>query len=260
MHISRTYESLELLPIWIINLDSATKRLNAITKDLHENKLSFQRIPAVNIKSLKATTETARYDDTLNQKIYFTALTSGEKGCFMSHQLAWRELLRSQHPFGLILEDDVELDPNATKNLLKALTWLDTEEPRYLKLYAKRPQGGKVVEALDGSLSIKVPKLPPLGTQAQALNRAAAELLIAKSLTFGNPVDVFLQTWWIHKVQIGVLQPNAFHEISASLGGSTIQSSLSGSLTKKIVRSFVRLIFRTKLFLLAVYFTRQTNY
>jgi glycosyl transferase family 25 len=253
MHINRTYECLKLLPIWIINLDTATKRLNAITKNLHENKLSFQRISAVNIKSLKATTETARYDDTLNQKIYFTALTSGEKGCFM----AWRELLRSQHQFGLILEDDVELDPNATKNLLKALTWLDTEEPRYLKLYAKRPQGGKIVEALNGSLNIKVPKLPPLGTQAQALNRAAAELLIAKSLTFGNPVDVFLQTWWIHKVQIGVLQPNAFHEISASLGGSTIQSSLSGSLTKKIVRSFVRLIFRTKLFLSAVYFTQR---
>lgn len=255
MHINCTNKSLESLPIWVINLDSATKRLDSITKNLYENKLSFQRISAVNTNNPKTTIETGLYDNILNESIYFTALTSGEKGCFMSHQLAWQELLSSQHQFGLILEDDVELAPYAVNSLLKALTWLDTDEPRYLKLYAKRPQRGTIVETLDGPLGIKLPKLPPLGTQAQALNRAAAELLIAKSLTFGSPVDVFLQTWWIHKVQIGVLQPNAFHEISASLGGSTIQSSLSGSLTKKIVRSFVRLIFRTKLFLLAVYFT-----
>jgi glycosyl transferase family 25 len=257
MRINCTKESLELLPVWVINLDSATKRLNAISKNLYENKLSFRRISAVNINNLKTTTETGLYDNILNESIYFTALTSGEKGCFMSHQLAWQELLSSQHQFGLILEDDVEFAANAVNSLLKALTWLDTEEPRYLKLYAKRPQRGKIVETHDGPLDIKLPKLPPLGTQAQALNRAAAELLLANSLSFGNPVDVFLQTWWIHKVQIGVLQPNAFREISASLGGSTIQSSLSGSLMKKIVRSFVRLIFRTKLFLLAVYFTRQ---
>lgn len=256
MSINRTYESLELLPVWVINLDSATQRLNEITMNLHENKLSFQRISAINRNNLTPTTDTGQYDVNLNEKIYFTPLTDGEKGCFMSHRLAWHKLLSSQHQIGVILEDDVELEPNSARSLLKALTWLDSEEPRYLKLYAKRPQGGRVVNALNGSLRIQVPKLPPLGTQAQAINRAAAELLITKSHTFGNPVDVFLQSWWIHKVQVGVLQPNAFHEISARLGGSSIQSSLSGGTMKKIIRSFLRLKFRTKLFLLSFYFTR----
>jgi GR25 family glycosyltransferase involved in LPS biosynthesis len=255
MRVNHVHKTLQTVAIWVINLDSATRRLNAIAKNLHENKLSFQRIPAVNTNTFDIDIEAGEYNTILNKKNYFVALTSGEKGCFMSHRVAWQKLLNSEHQFGIILEDDVELDPNAADNLLKALTWLDTEEPRYLKLYAKRRQGGKIIQALDGTSSIRVPKLPPLGTQAQAINRAAAERLLACSNTFGSPVDVFLQTWWIHKVQVAVVQPNSFHEISTRLGGSTIQSSLKGGLMKKIFRSFIRLKFRTKLFLLAFYFT-----
>lgn len=235
-------------PIWVINLERSKGRLEAITRDLGSHQLPFTRLNAISPDNPPEmywpADQRPQYVEHLNKTDYFTSLKTGEINCFLSHQLAWQWLLASDAPYAMVLEDDVQIIPRMRENLGKALRWLDSTEPRMLKLYSKRPVGGTVAVRLTPEVAIKVPRLPPLGTQAQALNRAAATLLSQQAKVFGVPVDVFLQARWNTGVTIGVMQPPLFNEVSATTGGSTLSEQSKRNFGTSLMRELVRLRFR----------------
>jgi len=235
-------------PVWVINLERSKDRLAAITQDLNHHQLPFTRLNAISPdnppNSYWLSEEAPRYSEHLNKRGYFTSLKVGEISCFQSHQLAWKWLLASSAPYAMVLEDDVQIIPNMRGNLCEALGWLDSTEPRMLKLYSKRPIGGEVVARLPPHATVTVPRLPPLGTQAQALNRAAAKLLLQRGKEFGVPVDVFLQATWETGVTVGAIQPPLFTEVSATTGGSTLSERSKRNLWVTLTREFLRLRFR----------------
>ena len=235
-------------PVWVINLERSKDRLAAITQDLNHHQLPFTRLNAISPdnspNSYWLPEEAPRYSAHLNKREYFTSLKVGEISCFLSHQLAWKWLLASSAPYAMVLEDDVQIIPNMRGHLNAALKWLDSTEPRMLKLYSRRPIDGEVVARLTPETAITVPRLPPLGTQAQALNRAAAKLLLQRAEGFGVPVDVFLQAKWETGVTVGVIQPPLFTEVSATTGGSTLSEKSKRKLWTTLTREFLRLRFR----------------
>jgi len=235
-------------PVWVINLERSKDRLAAITQDLNQHQLPFTRLNAISPdnspNSYWRPEEAPRYSAHLNKREYFTSLKAGEISCFLSHQLAWKWLLASSAPYSMVLEDDVQIISNMRGHLNAALKWLDSTEPRMLKLYSKRPIDGRVVARLTPETTITVPRLPPLGTQAQALNRAAAKLLLQRAKEFGVPVDVFLQAKWETGVTVGVIQPPLFTEVSAATGGSTLSEKSKRKLWTTLTREFLRLRFR----------------
>jgi GR25 family glycosyltransferase involved in LPS biosynthesis len=82
--------------IYVINLDRRLDRLERISKQLTESNLSFERIQAVDAKSLEAFAT-----NVVLEKTYVAN--------WMSHQIALGVMSNSKEEFGLILEDDADL-------------------------------------------------------------------------------------------------------------------------------------------------------
>jgi hypothetical protein len=73
--------------------------------------LPSQRFPAVWWADVPATQAQRWYGDALNARQYYKPLRNGEKGCYASHIGAWQQLLASDAPALVVLEDDVRLTP-----------------------------------------------------------------------------------------------------------------------------------------------------
>jgi glycosyl transferase family 25 len=88
------------MDILLINLDSSKDRLTFQKQQFARLGLEFQRLPAISVDSIS--------DDEYEQLAYSweRPLRRTELACFMSHRLAWEEVVRQGKPC-LIMEDDV---------------------------------------------------------------------------------------------------------------------------------------------------------
>jgi glycosyl transferase, family 25 len=94
------------MPIFVINLDGSTDRLDMISARLDELGLVFERVPAV---------RGALLSETEKRKIcpwrpWRYARTDGEIGCYLSHLKAIRAVADSGLERAIILEDDAAFD------------------------------------------------------------------------------------------------------------------------------------------------------
>lgn len=87
--------------IYVINLDRDIERYTKLRRRLYP--LRPIRIPAVDGSALE---ETDVY--TCTHPTFRPFLERGVVGCSLSHQFAWKQLLRTNQPYAIILEDDVE--------------------------------------------------------------------------------------------------------------------------------------------------------
>jgi GR25 family glycosyltransferase involved in LPS biosynthesis len=87
-------------PLYVLNLDRSPARWRHMTRVLGAQGLTFERIAAVDGRSLGA--------DVVAQ----SPLGPGEHGCFLSHRCAWTRLVASGAPLGHVLEDDVVPHPS----------------------------------------------------------------------------------------------------------------------------------------------------
>jgi len=99
----------ELDKIFFLNLDSRKLRWNSLKP--HIDHPSLQRFPAVN--SIEDPFIYKNYDLTLNpvgiaHTLYFSS-HYGAVGCYLSHYLMWKEIIKNKWESVLILEDDIEL-------------------------------------------------------------------------------------------------------------------------------------------------------
>jgi glycosyl transferase, family 25 len=229
------------IPIYVINLERSIDRLKAIENNFSDLGLIYTRIPAVDGRKI-TNIKNKNYDEKLNKKLFFSPLSPNEIACFMSHRAAWIKIV-SEAKYAIILEDDVEFSAISTQILERLEDVLNVEQPLLIKLYAKRGLLGRVV-GLIGDYSIIQQTIPTLGAVAYALNKSAAENLILGTKKFGQPVDVYIQSNWEHKVEVLSLSPSIFNEISHKLGGSTIQKKIKRSAHKILMREISRSIFR----------------
>ena len=108
-------------PVYYINLDDAIERKKNITQLL--KRLGFdnvQRVSAVKVKSLE---DAQKYKNLIDPKEYQTLLlnnknksrkyhhelTNGAIGCFLSHVNIYKEIVKNNIPYALVVEDDLLL-------------------------------------------------------------------------------------------------------------------------------------------------------
>lgn len=106
--------------VYVINLDRSKERLSRITDRLAQVRLTFERITAVDGRSL-ADPNLLGYDYFKNRFHYGRKLTNGEIGCYASHLNALRTFLMSEENYCLILEDDAVLDNNLDLELISLI-------------------------------------------------------------------------------------------------------------------------------------------
>lgn len=113
---------------YLINLDRRKERLENFTTKYNESdigpKKSFKRVNAVDGATLDlpgiVTPEIEdgiRRIETTGYRTSHPQMTRGMIGCYKSHYKVWDEIYASGKPYGLVFEDDAEMDPQVYKKI-----------------------------------------------------------------------------------------------------------------------------------------------
>ena len=102
------------LPVYVINLDRRSDRLQAISDNLQRIGVAWQRVSAVDAISCPPPK---------HQKKLYHQMTLGHFACTQSHLKALKAFLDTSHPAAVILEDDAEIASDFPA-LLESTEWL----------------------------------------------------------------------------------------------------------------------------------------
>lgn len=179
---------------------------------------------------------------TLFEPSYPFDLTVGEIGCFLSHRQVWAEIVRRDLKYGLVLEDDVQIDPMvfAAAQILAERT-VDTFG--YIQFQNRSPGRPAVID-LEGSAMLTQPQVTPVRASAQLISVWAAQKLLEQTEKFDRPVDTFVQSHWHTGFRPGVIYPSGIKTISDQLDGSTIQTETGRLAVDILKREWSRFSYR----------------
>ncbi|MEG1454031.1 MAG: glycosyltransferase family 25 protein [Comamonas sp.] len=135
------------LPLVFVNLERDAERRARLEAELARLNLQGERLHAVWWADLPAAEQDALYSAQLNRAQYYKPLVNGEKGCYASHIQAWRQLLASDAPAMVVLEDDVRLDDRLAEGIA-AIAALDSPWDMVKLL-------GRVQEKVEDRLSLR---------------------------------------------------------------------------------------------------------
>lgn len=195
-----------MLPLVFINLDKDSERRARIEAQLARLGLPGERLPAVWWKHLPQAAQGPLYSPERNRSQYYQPLVDGEKGCYASHIQAWRQLLASDAPALVVLEDDVVLE-EAFAPVVQAIAALEGDWDM-VKLMG-RPAGEKIRAArpLTPTHRLIQYRRVPSFTAGYVVSRAGARKLLDSRVPFGRPIDIDLRFWWENGLRILGVQP-----------------------------------------------------
>ena len=228
-------------PVWLINLDSNPERFKSATEQLSKIGLLAERFSAIYGKNLQPDDITACYDAKLNQQKFRRPLSAGEIGCYLSHRALWQRMIDEHIPVALILEDDIDIEPEFV-TVLKKINRLENWD--MMKLADDRDGKGEQKLALgDGYELVNFAKVPNC-TTGYALTLRGAEKLLSRQRFF-RPVDVDLQ--FHPELELSIYSILPYRLWSASRFESEIDKMSGG--TRKGGTSFWRnLVYRLRLY------------
>ena len=232
------------LRAFVIHLARAQERSAHVRSLLPRLPVDAAVLDAVDGTALSPAEINAVYRRQLVRPRYPFALRTGEIACFLSHRKAWQAILDANLDAGLIVEDDVEIDPGFARLLDFAVAQM--RPGNYIRFPRReRGEAGPAI-ARSGELSLVAPALPGLGTQAQLVTRQAASGLLAATETFDRPIDATLQMRWLHPARILAARPIRIREIHDHLGGSVIQKAKKPT-SEIVAREWKRAAYRLAL-------------
>lgn len=180
----------------------------------------------------------------LHAPAYPYPMSAGEVGCFLSHRACWQRIVDEGLDHALIVEDDAAFDPALWPHV-RALIAAQARTDRYIRLPAKRRERPGLVIAQDGPAQLFLPRIIGLQTVAQVVGRDAAQRLLSATRAIDRPVDTLLQMHWATGQPVHTIWPSGVTEITAEVGGSTIQTKpRAGS---KLAREWTRLVYRARI-------------
>jgi glycosyl transferase family 25 len=182
------------LPIVFINLDRDAERRTRLLAELQQIDIPSERFPAVWWADVPPEQASRWYSDDLNARQYYKPLRNGEKGCYASHIGAWQQLLASDAPALVVLEDDVRLTPQFAE-VVKAIAALQEPWDMVKLLGRDREKVRSQRPLVPGTALVDYSRVPSM-TAGYVVSRAGAAKLLAHRQPFGRPIDVDLRFWW----------------------------------------------------------------
>jgi glycosyl transferase family 25 len=178
--------------IYVINLDRDVERMASIRANLDTLGLPFERLPAVMGKDVP------EWEKLVDLRTYawrnrLDMPRAGEIGCTLSHLKAMETFLRTDAPWCVILEDDVEVLPTCAE-VLRSLTEKDDWDlVKLFNFHAGRPVRKR---ALAGGHKLVVHLTRTTSSAAYVVNRRAAETLLRSMRPITEQVDHALDRPW----------------------------------------------------------------
>ncbi|MDR6431728.1 glycosyltransferase family 25 protein [Brucella pseudogrignonensis] len=226
---------------FIIHLARASDRRPQVAKLVQELPVKTEVIDAVDSRTLPEADIKRVYKRRLHAPRYPFELSKNEIACFISHRKAWQAIVDQKLDAGFVIEDDIELT-DVFSVAFQAVT--DHFEPgSFVRFtFRDREQGREVFR--NDQLRIIIPNPIGLGMVAQLVSFDAAKKLLAATEQFDRPVDTTVQMRWVTGLQPLAVIPGGVKEISAELGGTTIQHKKS--FKDKLAREILRPIYRMR--------------
>jgi GR25 family glycosyltransferase involved in LPS biosynthesis len=207
---------------FIVHLERAERRRPQVDALLRQLPMPAEIVDAVDGLKLSPEEAEAVYRRRLHRPTYAFRLLDTEIACFLSHRKAWQAIVDSGVEAGLVIEDDVAVDPRFAEVVTFAGGVAGARDyvrfPRW-----ERGEDGETVHR-SGDMAIIEPFLPALGMQAELIGREAARLLLATTETFDRPVDSTVQMQWLHGARVLSARPIVVREIDRELGGTVLQN------------------------------------
>ena len=192
--------------VFVINLDRDTTRLAACVAMLESAGIEWQRVPAVNGRSLPPEALNEVYDADANLRRAKHPLVPPEIGCYLSHLRAWAALVESELSMGVVLEDDFSI----TGNLAAVIDALSHDHKNWdvAKLFSFKPDVRLMRRReLNNATQIGIPYRVPSTTLGYAITRDAAERLLKCSTPFFRPIDEDHKFFWEKDLRVALVQP-----------------------------------------------------
>lgn len=194
------------LPIFFINLDRDTERRELLEQQFKALRLQGRRIDAIWWANLSEEEQGRWYSPLLNEQQYYKPLVNGEKGCYASHIKAWQQLLESDAPAMVVLEDDVQLltaFPEATQAIAQLEQAWDM-----IKLIGRPKEKIQADRQLTPTHRLIQYQRVPSSTAGYVISRAGAQKLLSSRVPFGRPVDVDIRFWFENDLQVFGVYPS----------------------------------------------------
>jgi glycosyl transferase family 25 len=192
-------------PIYVISLERAAQRRAECQRALDAMGAPFAFFDAVDGARLSEAEVAAAYDAQGNARQYKRPLSLPEIGCYLSHYLLWKRIVDEKLDGAVILEDDFEADASF-KKVIDAIR----SAPlcgALVKLFSRKRVTGVTVASLGGPRRLVAPNRVPGLTLGYALDRTAAEMLVANALPFSRPLDMDIKHWWEFGLPVLVVDP-----------------------------------------------------
>ncbi|NLE37279.1 MAG: glycosyltransferase family 25 protein [Pirellulaceae bacterium] len=225
---------------FIITLDRAVERRPQVDRLRQLCPVRCEAIQAVDGRLLSEAQRREVVRECIHRPRYPFRLRDGEVGIFLSHRKAWSEIVAQDLEAGLILEDDVELEPNVFRPGLD-LALSDLKPMDVIKFPVSRANW--FASRRKARPRSRAPIVTPLGATSLLVGHAAAKRLLELTERFDRPIDTFMQMTWITGIRPRVITPSGVTEISSRLGGSTIHAK-KRPLLETLSRSVLRPVYR----------------
>lgn len=232
---------------FIIHLARATSRKEAVEAAVRNVGMPATVMDAVDGQALSDAEVRAWYPGhALFEPRYPFPLGRGEIACFQSHRNAWKEILKRNLDFGIVLEDDTAVDQVDIGKAVSCYTAFANLSDFVSLQTRPLPSGGSCVFSHeDCSLHQFAPT--PLRCSGQIIGREAARQLLSVTDQFDRPVDSLLQMPCATGVRVLCAGPSGVSDWPEDFGGSVAQSKARRSFPDRLHREVSRAIYRSRI-------------
>ena len=197
----------------VISLARMTERRSLIARQFEAMGLGFDFLDAVDA-SQNEHIRLSRYDEGAAMARYGAPLTAAEIGCFASHYSAWQLCVERDESLA-IFEDDVLLGSRFPQVLALAASRID--QHRLIRLFGKHNRRTRHLETLSAGYTLVRFQQGPIGTQSYCVSPDGARALLSKATLWNEPVDHYLDRFWLHRVASKAIVPYELEEMSRDI-------------------------------------------
>lgn len=225
------------IPTYVIGLDRHKGRLIDFTNEVQKHGVAFERISAIDAKSLSDAdinqARAAMYPPRIKRK-----MSDAEVACFLSHMKVWKGICKGDAHIAMICEDDARFD----SKIVDLMDALSDCEPHWdiLRLYSHRRETPITTEALIEGVEAHVVEKITMSTVAYIITKPAAQHLLNVAAPISLPIDGYLKQWWVHGLCSKQVWPSIAMPAYTGTNHSTIEESRFRQRTKNPVVRLVR--------------------
>ena len=186
-----------LPPIFVINMARDVDRMASMTAQLNKLNLPFERIEAVDGRTLSAAQKKMLYSDFWYRLVHGRSATNGEIGVSLSHRKIYQRMIDQSFECAVIFEDDVTVLPQFAEQLAEIEK--STHDFDMVQLFSFRQPERELRHAPSGRFAIKTFKNYHASSAAYLMRLSGA-----KKLTSLGKVRVLSDRWCMLSAMSGL--------------------------------------------------------